>query len=424
MLNIGCGIAYKPNSVNIDCFDASVADMLHNAIDLPFESNTLELIEAYHILEHFDYIHCKYVLSEWYRILKPNGKLTIETPDIEETFRKFNSLSMNQQKATLQWLYGIDSMGMQHRTGFTYKILEALLLEIGFEEATRKEQKMHKYKPGLRVECRKPENRNMIKEMFCIFRKEVRKKLPIEDSDTLLNLEEHCIKRIANGLEHGSSEANVKDAIACTALHNPAISLILYEKCIEFRYIKENKIIHDLVEHLCFINFHKKLLSLWARHSKRIGDVDRAFAEFLIYIEALIIKLMDHKTDYKQRLRYIATLPEEDIEIFSYHTVQMRARVLLNKGIKKFHKKEWNEALELFSESSRLYPENPLVHWNLARLCTVVGTEKKIIRQHYNNALSAIGRREELKKAVEEELNYFKKFGTTPTEPVSEYDIV
>ena len=81
-LNLGCGSVYKPSYINIDKFDNSVADKICDIGDLPFKSNSVELIEASQVIEHFDYVHCKYILSEWFRVLKPRGVMIMETPEL------------------------------------------------------------------------------------------------------------------------------------------------------------------------------------------------------------------------------------------------------------------------------------------------------------------------------------------------------
>ncbi|MEW6069643.1 MAG: hypothetical protein AB1485_03420, partial [Candidatus Thermoplasmatota archaeon] len=122
------------------------------------------------------------------------------------------------------------------------------------------------------------------------------------------------------------------------------------------------------------------------------------------------------------QLRYIASLSAEDIIIFNFHTIQLKARVLLNKGVKKFHKKEYNKALELLLESSRLNPENFLVHWNLARLGIIVKNDEKIIKENYEKALSTT-KNKGMYKVIEKELNTFnnKKLESIPKEPIPEY---
>ncbi|MDI6592075.1 MAG: methyltransferase domain-containing protein [Patescibacteria group bacterium] len=187
-LNLGCGIFYKPGYLNIDKFNPSVADKIFDVEDLPFAANSIETIEAYHLIEHFDYIHCKYVLSEWFRILKPKGILIIETPNLEETFKKFKSSNSEGKKTTLQWIYGIDSPGMQHKTGFNWELIKNLLTEIGFENIARERPSTHLYEPGMRVICQKPENFSE-KQLSAHFRKRLKKELKIDDSYLLFPLE-------------------------------------------------------------------------------------------------------------------------------------------------------------------------------------------------------------------------------------------
>ena len=180
-LNLGCGIVYKPQFINIDNFEKSVADICCKAENLPFKSNTIDTIEALHLIEHFDYIHCKYVLYEWFRVLKPDRNLIIETPDFDKSYVKFRSEDLEQQKSTLQWFYGIDSRGMQHKVSFTFKLLKELLNEIGFEDITKREQITHKYEHGIRLECKKPKDYQKI-QFFSEFRGELLKNI---DDDTL-----------------------------------------------------------------------------------------------------------------------------------------------------------------------------------------------------------------------------------------------
>lgn len=70
-LNLGCGIFYKPGYINVDLFEKSIADQIYDVRHLSFEDNSVDEIEASHILEHFDVIQIPYILSEWLRVLKP-----------------------------------------------------------------------------------------------------------------------------------------------------------------------------------------------------------------------------------------------------------------------------------------------------------------------------------------------------------------
>ncbi len=67
----------------------SLADRIMEAHDLDVESCLAEEIVASQIIEHLGFFKGKYFLSECFRVLKPNGTLKIETPDIKRSFEIF-----------------------------------------------------------------------------------------------------------------------------------------------------------------------------------------------------------------------------------------------------------------------------------------------------------------------------------------------
>ncbi len=373
-LNLGCGIIYKPGCINIDKFDNTLTDLKAPAENLPFNSNSIDKIEAFHLIEHFDYIHSKYVLSEWFRVLKPSGILILETPDLNKSYAKFKTMKEEKQKRRLQWLYGIDSPGMQHKTAFTFEILKDILEEVGFEKISKKEAQTHKYEPGLRVECRKPEDAEK-SQFFSTFRRELIKKLKIDDSDKLISLEDYCLNEIRRiyleEFDKNKFEA-FKKIITKSAISNPLISLVFYDVCMKFGLIDRKEKNYEktlnLINYLVKIEFHKKLFTLWSKTKKEPEFADKNFLDFIKRTESLILGLMESEIDYKERLKYIESLKSADIEIFNFHVVQLNARILFNLGVKQFCKDEKKLAKESFLKSLRLNPKNPLVYWNLARL--------------------------------------------------------
>ncbi len=192
-LNLGCGWIYKAGWVNIDKYETAVADIICDIAVLPFTSCSVEAIEASHVIEHFDYIHCKYLLSEWFRVLRPGGTLIIETPDLEKSFKKFLKGNKECKEKTLQWIYGIDSPGMQHKTGFTYDFLKELLREIGFEKVQKEKPKSYTNEPGIRIVCKKPINCKE-KQFFAEFRVRLKSRMGCDNSFLLIPLEKYVKK--------------------------------------------------------------------------------------------------------------------------------------------------------------------------------------------------------------------------------------
>jgi len=421
-LNLGCGQVYKPGYINIDKFDDSVADKICDIGDLPFKSNSVDLIEASQLIEHFDYIHCKYILSEWFRVLKPEGKLILETPDLEKTFKKFVSSDLRTQKITLQWIYGIDSLGMQHKTGFTFELLKDLLQEIGFEKISREEPKTHRYEFGIKIVCQKPK-KYLEKQVFACFRKRILNELKIKDSYILIPLEK-WIKEILDLYRKFEEDkgTTINKIIAKTALCNPRISLIFLDECVKCGLLKKSEIVDkiDLLNFLIKEKFHKKILTLWIKRKKDIGRPETK-SEFLLEVEKIISDILKVKSDYKERLSYITNLEATEILIFDFDVVFLEAKKLFNLGVRQFHKKDFAKATSTLLQSFKLNPDNPLVFWNMARLDYILKSENHTIIENYEKALKLIKNRKTRIK-LETELQQAKegKKELISKEPISE----
>lgn len=423
-INLGCGLVYKPGYVNIDNFDESVADMICNADDLPFMSNSVDVIEAYHLLEHFDYIHCKYVLSEWFRILKPDGKLILETPDLDKSLKKFESVDFEAKRRTLQWLYGIDNPGMQHKTGFTLKLLSNLLGETGFKEISKEVPCAHKYEPGLRVECKKPKD-HIKYQFFSIFRKKIKQKLSIDESDLLSSLEDYCITQIKDifykEFDKDKRKA-IKKIISKSAISNPSISLIFCEKCIEFDFFTKNELKNEinLIKYLIKIEFHKKLINLWKKSKKEVGKNNVDFIDFLNRLESKISKMLDCSNC--DEFKYVSNLEPEEVKVFNFHVVHLRSMILSNMGVKEFSRNNYDKAQTYFLESAKLYPDNHVVYWNLARLGIITNKDKSTIDDYYEKSLCLMKERQML-NILKRESKSFKNDDiiSIPAEPIGGY---
>lgn len=98
-INLGSGLRYIEGYFNIDKSRSAKADLV---LDLeigriPFEDNTIDLINAAHILEHIENIIP--LMNECYRVLKTGRRMIIEVPQGEGIWadpthvRAFSSLS-------------------------------------------------------------------------------------------------------------------------------------------------------------------------------------------------------------------------------------------------------------------------------------------------------------------------------------------
>jgi len=422
-LNLGCGSAYKPGYVNMDRYDSSVADTICDVGRLPVKPNSVDLIEASQVVEHFDYVHCKYLLSEWFTVLSPKGTLILETPDLEKTSKKLISSDFKTQQTTLQWAYGIDSPGMQHKTGFTFTLLRSLLKEIGFEKVSREKPITHKYEHGIRTVCRKPES-SLEKQLFACFRKRLRGKLKADDSYALIPLESWLSKIFGTYAElKENKETCINQIISKTVMCHPYVPLAFLEECTAFGVIQESEMRAriDLLNWLAEMQFHKKVFSLWMKSKKSVNRQEEESTNFVSRLESLMLDILSGCAEYKGSLEYIANLKPTNIEIFDFHLVSLEARKSFNQGVRYFHRGESPEALDCLLKSSRMNPGYPLSYWNMARLGCILEMEEYEIIGNYEKALK-LAKSGKGKRSLKTELEYVREGRSLliPKEPVPE----
>ena len=81
-LEIGPGPRKIEGFESLNVVGGTNVDYLWNASRrLPFSANTFEVIYASHVLEHIPWYSTEKVLTEWVRVLAPNGRLEIWVPD-------------------------------------------------------------------------------------------------------------------------------------------------------------------------------------------------------------------------------------------------------------------------------------------------------------------------------------------------------
>lgn len=133
-LNLGCGKKKIDGFINVDIRELSTADVVDDISKLTsFEENSIELIYASHVLEHFDRNNYKKVLQRWYELLKVGGILKISVPNFEEIVEQYN------KNKNLLELIGLLYGGQTYKENYhhycwDFKTLRQDLIDIGFKD--------------------------------------------------------------------------------------------------------------------------------------------------------------------------------------------------------------------------------------------------------------------------------------------------
>lgn len=143
-LHLGCGSRYIPGFVHVDFLPASHVDIVGPVEQLPMGDQSVSLIYASHVLEHFDRHAYKEVLEEWFRVLKPGGILRISVPDFAACAAAYYE---NGLADGLSGLVGLIVGGQRdgydyHKMIFDEEFLRRDLLDTGFREVRRWDWRM------------------------------------------------------------------------------------------------------------------------------------------------------------------------------------------------------------------------------------------------------------------------------------------
>lgn len=138
-VNLGSGEDVRKGFLNIDIRDLKGVNFVADVRDLKeIESDSVLFLVAQHLLEYIPRADMLSTLKEWYRILKPKGRLEIRTTDIAKLTQSLylNNISTElgmTEEMVLSLLYGQQLHEYDIRyNGFTSLFLQGILKGIGF----------------------------------------------------------------------------------------------------------------------------------------------------------------------------------------------------------------------------------------------------------------------------------------------------
>jgi SAM-dependent methyltransferase len=139
-LNLGSGNNKKEGFKSCDCFKADFIDEVFDISKIPYPDNSVDELFSQHAIEHLTFTNVELALRDWYRVLKPGGKLTLRLPDFKLCCLNY----LASENATDSMWYRNTIFGIQvsqigepddaqiHRSGFSKNEMEILLKSIGY----------------------------------------------------------------------------------------------------------------------------------------------------------------------------------------------------------------------------------------------------------------------------------------------------
>lgn len=139
-LHLGCGRRFIPGFVHVDIIPYEHVDHVSPVDNLHWlPAQTVDLIYASHLLEHFGRAEVRRVVAEWFRVLKTGGALRLAVPDFAACAKIYYEQGLADG---LTGLVGLICGGQRdlhdfHKMIFDEPLLSSLLKEVGFTEVRR-----------------------------------------------------------------------------------------------------------------------------------------------------------------------------------------------------------------------------------------------------------------------------------------------
>lgn len=136
-LHLGCGPKYISGFIHIDANPHDHVDHVCGVDDLGhIADDSVDLIYACHVLEHFGRNEYQAVLKEWHRVLKPRGILRLSVPDFAKTVKVYveRNLLIDGMMTIMGSLVGGQRDEFDyHKIVFDQELLDKSLRNAGFE---------------------------------------------------------------------------------------------------------------------------------------------------------------------------------------------------------------------------------------------------------------------------------------------------
>lgn len=164
-LNVGAGDRILPGWTGVDVTQRKGADIIADARAIPLDDGSVDELMAIHLVEHVHSWQVPELLNEWARLLRREGLLILEMPDLMKACQNIVDGRMKGGKHPDQlglWaLYGdqrTQDSFMCHRFAWSFATLTPLVEAAGFMNICERPTQFHpagKEFRDFRMEARK-----------------------------------------------------------------------------------------------------------------------------------------------------------------------------------------------------------------------------------------------------------------------------
>lgn len=148
--------------VNVDLPDNTwevQPDVAHDLSQpLPFPDDYADEVHSYHVVEHFYRWTIGPILRDWYRVLKPGGRMIIECPCLDKVVGLLEQHNKSATVLAILGLYGTQkhcAPAMVHKWCYSWREFEEILIGLGFRDVKRAEARFHRPERDMRFEAMK-----------------------------------------------------------------------------------------------------------------------------------------------------------------------------------------------------------------------------------------------------------------------------
>lgn len=380
-LNLGCGLEYKKDYINIDAFDKTVADHVMSALDLEFEDNTFSQVDCTQVLEHLGAAKSIYALAEVYRVLKPDGLFLIETPDLMSSFKTFLKGNEDQRKLVMNWIYGLDMPGMTHKYGFPEELLGRMLLETGFVDIEITPVNTKTSYPSLRATSRKPGSK--VHQFFSHFRRDLLQTNVVDLDNQVDVIEKEAILQdmLLTALNSEKSSQHLNGILKATSTSCPKMGQLYLESAIDSNLVSERETSNHLkvFKELVSLQFPRVMTHLFQEMPVIPGYQAVTFETIKSMFDQSVRKLLRGDQSVIDEIKNTSERIDEEIEtdLFSMTVLEMLSVAQHALGAKEFSQTRFDSAMAHYDKAIRLNRDSILAFWNLARMQSLKDMEEE-----------------------------------------------